>query len=66
MGEDQPGGAVAHCKHPAGEDDPLGPGQRADVLKLFNKDSEQETEMFSLFFYSADSYCSGNIMTQVN
>ena len=25
VGEDQPGGAVAHCEHPAGHDDPLRP-----------------------------------------
>ena len=36
MSEDEPGGAVAHREHPAGDDDPLGPGQGADVLKIVN------------------------------
>ena len=36
MSEDEPGGAVAHREHPAGDDDPLRPGQGADVLKIVN------------------------------
>ena len=34
MREDKPGGAVEQGEQPAGEDDPLGPGHRADVLKI--------------------------------
>ena len=32
MCEDKPGGAVEQREYPAGEDDPLGPRQGADVL----------------------------------
>ena len=34
MCEDKPGGAVEQGEQPAGEDDPLGPGHGADVLKI--------------------------------
>ena len=36
--EDKPGGAVEQREYPAGEDDPLGPGQGADALKKMNND----------------------------
>ena len=38
MREDKPGGAVEQGEQPAGEDDPLGPGQGADALKKMNND----------------------------
>ena len=34
MSQDQPGGAVADSEGPAAEDDPLGPTEGTDVLKV--------------------------------